>query len=214
MFNLEMAIAEWRKQMAAGGIKSSETLNELESHLRDEVERQKLAGGLDQQAFEVAAQRIGKSKDLAPEFTKTKEPGETKERKFKLLFVVLAGVLYLLPFALSAPKPWSGLDPAHRWLGLGAIALTVLSMFSGLLLRRFLPVIPDKRLRTKIQFTSVIPVFIWLLAFAFVILPRIELTIGQVTVATLWAISPLAIFGGLTFGLDEAARQTTSTTAS
>jgi len=206
MFNLEMAIAEWRKQMAAGGIKNSETLNELESHLRDEVERQNLAGRLDQQAFEVAAQRIGKSRELAPEFKKTKETDEAKERKFKLLLVVLAGMLYLLPFALSAPKPWSGLDPVHRWLGFGSIALTVAAMFSGLFLRRFLPVVPDKRIRTRIQFVSVIPVFVWLLAFAFVILPQLELTIGQVTVATLWAISPLAIFGGLTFGLDEAAR--------
>jgi hypothetical protein len=214
MFNLEMAIAEWRKQMAAGGIKNGETLNELESHLRDEVERQRLAGRLDQQAFEVAAQGIGKSKELAPEFKKTKETDETKERKFKLLFVGIVGVLYLLPFALSVPKPWSGLDPVHRWLGLGAIALTVVSMFSGLFLRRFLPVIPDKRIRTKIQFASVIPVFFWIIVFAFLILPRLELTFGQVTVATLWAISPLAIFGGLTFGLDEAARQTTSTTAS
>jgi hypothetical protein len=210
MFDLEKAIAEWRKQMAAGGIKNSKTLNELESHLRDEVGRQKLAGRLDQQAFEVAAQRIGKSSELAPEFRKTDGPDQTQERKFKLLFVVLAGVLYLLPFALSAPKPWSGLEPVHRWLGLGAIALTVSSMFSGLFLRRFLPVIPNKRMRTRIQFASVIPVFMWLIAFAFVILPQLELTIGQVTVATLWAISPLAILGGLTFGLDEAARRATS----
>jgi hypothetical protein len=87
-------------------------------------------------------------------------------------------------------------------------------MFSGLILHRFLPVIPDRRIRTRIQFASVVPVFGWLLVFAFVILPRLDLSVGQVAVATLWAISPLAIFGGLTFGLDEAARvRSTATTA-
>ena len=86
-------------------------------------------------------------------------------------------------------------------------------MFSGFFLRRFLPVIPEKRIRTRIQFASIIPVFAWLFAFAYVILPGLEPDIGRMTVATLWAISPLAIFSGLAFGLDEAARCATSETA-
>jgi hypothetical protein len=40
MFNLEQSIAEWRQQMLAAGIKTPATLNELESHLREEFERQ------------------------------------------------------------------------------------------------------------------------------------------------------------------------------
>ena len=38
MFDLEQAIAEWRKQMLAAGIKAPVPLDELESHLREEVE--------------------------------------------------------------------------------------------------------------------------------------------------------------------------------
>jgi hypothetical protein len=82
-----------------------------------------------------------------------------------------------------------------------------------LVLGRFPPIIRDRRIRTRVQFAFILPIFLWLLIFAFAILPRLDLSVGQMTVATLWAISPLAIFGGLTFGLDEAARQTTSTTA-
>ena len=40
MFNLDQSIAAWRQQMVAGGIKSPRVLDELESHLRDDVEEQ------------------------------------------------------------------------------------------------------------------------------------------------------------------------------
>jgi hypothetical protein len=44
MFNLEQAIADWRKQMLAAGIKTPVPLEELESHLRDEIEWQMKSG--------------------------------------------------------------------------------------------------------------------------------------------------------------------------
>jgi hypothetical protein len=210
MFDPEKAIGEWRRQMVIAGVRSGEVLNELEGHLRDDMARQVQSGLSPEGAFDVAVQRIGKSDTLAIEFEKAALTKGVRERKMKLLCIVLAGVVYLLPFILSIPKPWSGFDAIQRWLGIAAITLTVFSLFSGLLLRRFLPVIPNKRLRTRIQFVSVIPAIVWLAAFGFAILPRLDLTFGQVTVATLWAISPLAIFGGLTFGLDEAAYRATS----
>jgi hypothetical protein len=39
MFNLEQAIATWRRQMLAAGLKSPVPLEELESHLREEMEQ-------------------------------------------------------------------------------------------------------------------------------------------------------------------------------
>jgi hypothetical protein len=48
MFNLDAAITNWRRQMATGGIKSPAVLDELESHLRGEVEQQ-MRSGLDTQ---------------------------------------------------------------------------------------------------------------------------------------------------------------------
>jgi hypothetical protein len=44
MFNLDQAIAEWRRQMRTAGIKSSRALEELESHLREEIQGQMQSG--------------------------------------------------------------------------------------------------------------------------------------------------------------------------
>ena len=210
MFDVERAIAEWRQRMSAAGVKSERNLNELESHLRDDLARQLKLGSSAEVAFEFAVRKIGQSDAVATEFEKAAPAKEIRERKIKLLCVVFTGLLYLLPFVLSIPKPWIGFDPIQRWLGISAIVLTILSLFSGSVLGRILPVIPNQRIRTRIQFAFVIPVIVWIAAFGFAIPPRLDLTFGQGTVAILWAIAPLAIFGGLTFGLDEAAYRATS----
>ena len=44
MFNLNEEIAEWRRQMLAAGIETPVPLNELESHLREDVEQQMRSG--------------------------------------------------------------------------------------------------------------------------------------------------------------------------
>src|SRR5687768_13036549 len=98
MFNLDQAIAEWRRQMAVAGVKDPETLDELESHLRDDVERQLRSGLSERQAFEEAVRRIGQAAALKGEFEKTR-PSENS-RKLKLLLkgivgVVLAGFVVL-----------------------------------------------------------------------------------------------------------------------
>jgi hypothetical protein len=69
-FTLERAIAEWRREMIAVGIKSCPTLDELEGHLREEIERQMCRGLTDQEAFAIAAQRIGNAGQLKSEFKK------------------------------------------------------------------------------------------------------------------------------------------------
>jgi hypothetical protein len=68
MFNLEQSIAEWRKQMLAAGIKSPVPLEELESHLREEIEKQVQSGISEQLAFEAAIQHIGQAGPLKAEF--------------------------------------------------------------------------------------------------------------------------------------------------
>src|SRR5579864_4866004 len=70
MFNLEKSIANWREQMLAAGIKTPVPLEELESHLREEVERQMRSGVEAQPAFEAAIQKIGRTDVLKNEFRK------------------------------------------------------------------------------------------------------------------------------------------------
>src|SRR5688572_6583757 len=91
MFDLGQSIAEWRRQMIAGGIESSQVLDELESHLRDDVEQQLSKGATAQRAFEVAAQRIGQPAALEPEFEKVGETREVPERIKNVVFT-LAGI--------------------------------------------------------------------------------------------------------------------------
>ncbi len=74
MFDLEKGIADWRRGMAAAGVKSKEVLNELESHVRDEIERQVQAGLTAQEAFENAVETIGSADALKNEFAKVSGP--------------------------------------------------------------------------------------------------------------------------------------------
>lgn len=70
MFDLEQSIADWRKQMIAAGIKAPVPLEELESHLREEFERQIQSGASEQEAFQRTVLQIGRPKELKTEFLK------------------------------------------------------------------------------------------------------------------------------------------------
>jgi hypothetical protein len=68
MFNLGQSIAEWRQQMLAAGIKTPVPLEELETHLREEIERQMKSGLNEQKAFEISIRQIGQPETLNSEF--------------------------------------------------------------------------------------------------------------------------------------------------
>jgi hypothetical protein len=71
MFDLEKSIAEWRRQMLAAGIQSPVPLEELELHLREEIERQFKSGLHEAKAFHLAIQKIGRPDSLRREFKKS-----------------------------------------------------------------------------------------------------------------------------------------------
>jgi len=115
MFNLEQALAAWRRQMAAGGITSAEVLDELESHLRDDVEEQVRAGADAQAAFVSAVLRIGPAAALKKEFTKSTRPTAERRRLFGKAFyysaaaiAILADLSALISIELSAAERVSG----------------------------------------------------------------------------------------------------------
>src|SRR5713101_4834439 len=91
MFNLDESISEWRRQMLAAGIKTPVPLNELESHLRDDVEQQMRSGLGAQQAFEAAVQGIGQAAVLECEFDKVGGTKQAQER-VKYAILTLAGI--------------------------------------------------------------------------------------------------------------------------
>jgi hypothetical protein len=71
MFDLEKSIAEWRKEMFAGGIKPPELLDELEGHLRETIERRMRLDPDAHRAFDAAVAEIGRAAALKTEFAKT-----------------------------------------------------------------------------------------------------------------------------------------------
>jgi hypothetical protein len=97
MFNLERSISDWRQQMLAAGIQSPVPLEELESHLREEWERQIKCGLAESAAFAIAVQRIGQPGVLKNEFKKVVRPRLDWIRKLK---AILPGVP-----AIPVPSP-------------------------------------------------------------------------------------------------------------
>jgi hypothetical protein len=101
MFDLNLAISEWRQRMIAVGIENPSVLDELENHLREDVERRILDGTSAQAAFQNATQQIGQPDRLKAEF----EKAETDERNYmKRGLIIGAGIFgVLIGMALVMP---------------------------------------------------------------------------------------------------------------
>lgn len=137
MFNLEQAILEWRLRMLDKAIKNPSVVDELESHLREDVERQIQSGLTGQEAFEAAVQRIGQPSSLKREFEKV------RRRKWVLLGT-LKGILFgsLVPFpsvSAFAPSASRTLELAraeaprlhHDFVGTEHVLLGLLTLENG-----------------------------------------------------------------------------------
>jgi hypothetical protein len=68
MFDLEQSISGWRQQMLAAGIQTPVPLEELEIHLREEIEQRMQSGISEQEAFAMASAIIGQPEPLKSEF--------------------------------------------------------------------------------------------------------------------------------------------------
>lgn len=100
MFNLEQSITAWRKQMLAAGIKTPVPMDELESHLRDEIEEQVKLRLSPEQAFRKGILKFGNACTLKNEFEKN---NQTKLMK-KIIFISLGilGILIGIGFVMPA----------------------------------------------------------------------------------------------------------------
>jgi hypothetical protein len=121
MFDLEQSIADWRRQMLAAGIKSPAPLEELEIHLREEIERQKRLGVGAPRAFEISTNKIGQASELKIEFRKASAPIETQFVKLAGVACAVVAILFSL-WILFLFSPEIGL--MAELLGLAAVATT------------------------------------------------------------------------------------------
>ena len=101
MFDLEQSISEWREQMLSAGVKNPEIVDELESHLREDLARRVQSGESEERAFEGAVQGVGQASLLKSEFAKL---GGKKWAWLTKLKGVIAGAFVPVP-SLSRLTP-------------------------------------------------------------------------------------------------------------
>jgi hypothetical protein len=106
MFNVEQAIANWRQQLADRGLRSSEILDELENHLREEIRRRIAAGTPETEAFRIAVSRLGTLEIVTAEFEKVRNRQPVSLRTSMLLgFGMLLALTTVLVAAGWPGKP-------------------------------------------------------------------------------------------------------------
>ena len=121
--------------MLAAGIKTPVPLEELEIHLRDEIERQIKLGSNGKKAFEISAQRIGQPKILKSEFEKARKT--TKRKQMKVFKIIIGSVAMLWAFmaTLTIPKCIFHLnDPSNRHFVKAFLIAAVSSLVAGIVL--------------------------------------------------------------------------------
>jgi hypothetical protein len=111
MFNLDSAIFEWRRAMSTDGFKGGALLDELESHVREDVDRQVQSGVGVEQAFDVAVSHMGRPGLLREEFSKVGQTGHLFDR-WKYFLQTLASVQTpTLATNMNTSYPHSNLEP-------------------------------------------------------------------------------------------------------
>jgi hypothetical protein len=99
MFNLNRSLADWREELRRGGACSPDDLEELEGHLREEMTRLAEAGLSSEEAFIVAARRLGRTDLLNGEYAKINAPRVWMHRSH---WMAVGIFLYLVAAAAAA----------------------------------------------------------------------------------------------------------------
>ena len=190
MFNLEKSIAEWHLQMLSAGINSM-ALEELESHLREEFQRQIRAGINGQDAFEIAARQIGEADGIIAEFGKI-DAGHVSHP-----LAWIAWGLFIISFCLPACNQLWGWQcavlsaTAVSW-SVSLASMTLANVFmaaSVLLIPRFSQ---KNRVMKWLRFSSLAAlILVWLYVFGLIATGgRSSLKIG----CYVWSLSFLLLF--------------------
>lgn len=147
MPDLESLIADWRQQMLTAGIDPSTSLEELELHLREEIDSQTQSGLAPAPAFEQAVARLGQAKPLKNEFTKI-DRGIWNRPLAWIAWTTFVVSFFLPSYADGFGWQCAGLSATavnwpdfwHNWTNIHLASLTLANLFmllSPFLLLRF-----------------------------------------------------------------------------
>ena len=180
MFNLESAIKDWRRKMLAGGIPPGDALDELESHLRDDIEQRTQSGLDEQKAFEAAITQIGPAGTLKSEFAKSSGASGIEQKLYPYACIVAVAYFptqWCLQ-SLSAPE----VIPAERALGYVSVALINICILTALLL----PQIRNPRARLKAQIAAALVCMVGPVLFVQNVVPYLQLNTSHIIMVALW----------------------------
>lgn len=205
MFDVEKAITEWRNQVRKVGVKSARILDELETHLREDIDVQTREGSEPEQAFVRSIVRLGHADALQLEFKKTRALSTALNKsRLAIALVLVAMIVWLSGFTFGRAGFSSG-----DWFVASSAVISCL-LVAGIWSRaaRFLPVIQDKRKRYAIEIGIFASGFVASNLFCTFVLPYFERRLnGEILPAIwLWAVFPIAVFMALAAGIEEAVR--------
>ena len=199
MLNLEENIAAWRQHLLAAGINAPAVLDELESHLREDMERQTRSGSDARQAFEIAAQRIGEAHVLRTEFEKASETPAALRKLMGFICVFFLGFISLLSgFTFYKMEMSLG----EQIVAFAAVAFCLLAACGWRYAVPLLPIIPNRRKRLAAGWTCIASGLVCSNLFCQFVLPPFERKLdGQIPAIGFWAVVPIAVFTCLGVGL-------------
>ena len=207
MFNLEQSIADWRRQMLAAGIKMPVPLEELESHLREDIAQQMQSGLSARQAFGIAMKKIGRALELKREFKKVSAPMET-QKIIKLAGVICVAVALFCPLFMFLPFLLAHeLNLMTKMLGLAVYATIIATIvLSWEYNHKLLPAIHNQLLRRAVGIVCYAGCLLWI-RFVLFHLPAGVLhsrSIFLVLFVFGLECTAIAILGGVGHGLEKA----------
>ena len=225
MFDLDKAITGWRQQMLAAGIKTPVPLEELEIHLREEIERQMKSGLSPQQAFGSAEKKVGRASELKREFKKSDAPMEMQQI-IKLAGAICIAIALLCQVSFCSP-PVFDFAFAHglrlglmmRMLALAVLVIPVaITVLSWKFNHKLLPFIRNQWLRRVVGIVCYGGCLLWI-RFVIFHLPvgAIGTTTGSFFLiyflfGSQWTV--MALLGGVGHGLEKAAHRQTGIVSS
>ena len=211
MFNLEQSIAEWRRQMLAAGIKTPVPLEELENHLREEIEAQMKSGMNPQDALEAAMKIIGKGPELRKEFKKVEPLGARAVKLLAAGCIAIAGIAAVQCLLILLFNPFGLMTYIACLLAYATIVLGLKYNY------KFLPAIPNQPARAMIGFVGCVGSVVWINLFIKYLLVGLVVgvtraeTHGLLVIGYLWAWTVMALLAGIGNGLEKAARMRETT---
>jgi len=198
MFDLEQAVAQWRQELLATGIKAPQVLDELEAHLREDVGRQSKSGTCAQDAFGIAVQNLGKAHLLKNEFGKIRRASALEKLMIGIgaLFVCFIVLLSALAVFLCY-ESW-----ADRIMASSAVACILLVACRWRFAVPFLPLIAHTRLRWGIGLGCIVCGPVLSSIFCNYILPYFDVSPDhQLPAIGVWAVFMIAAFTCAGLGL-------------